>query len=165
MQCVGSVQGVWAGFAYDGPAGAVVRAFKFGGRARLAHLMAAQIAANAPPELMTGAIVPVPVHPSHRRRRGIDHVHVLARALARRTGRDVRACLARTGDPRPQVGRSRLDRMRGPQISLAGEPPSTALILDDVVTTGATIASCIRVLKSAGCGQISAIAYARTTAR
>src|SRR5437763_14770664 len=40
---------VWSAFAYEGPAGALVRSLKFGGRARLAGVMAAQLAAHAPP--------------------------------------------------------------------------------------------------------------------
>src|SRR5436190_19184152 len=109
----------WAAFAYDGPAGAVVRALKFGGRAALAELMAAQIAAHAPPGLLGRPLVPVPVHPRHRRGRGIDHAHALAAALARRTRAPLAPCLARSGDPRAQVGRGRRERIRGPAGSIA----------------------------------------------
>ena len=162
VQPTPSVDGL---FTYEGPAGALVRGLKFGGRAKIADFMAAQIAAHAPPGVLHGTIVPVPVHPDHRRRRGIDHVNALARALARRTGLGVSTCLARIGDPRPQVGRDRRERLLGPTIQAVGAVPVTALVLDDVVTTGATLAACLRALQSSGCGQITAIAYARTTAR
>lgn len=159
----------WAAFGYDGPAGAVVRSLKFGGRAKLADLMAAQMAAHAPPGLLTGSVVPVPVHPRHRRRRGLDHGHALAVALAGRKGLVVCDCLVRTGDPRPQVGRGRRDRLRGPSGAITLRPgidrPREALIVDDVITTGATIRACAQALQSAGVTRISAAAYAQTTAR
>jgi predicted amidophosphoribosyltransferase len=161
--------GVWAAFDYDGPAGALVRALKFGGRAGIADVMAGQIAALAPPELLRGCIVPVPVHPSHRRRRGIDHCAALARALARRTGLPYAACLVRGGDPQPQVGRGRRARMRGPAGSVAVRAgvnaPREAMLIDDVVTTGATLAACTRALTDSGAQRTTAIAYARTRAR
>jgi ComF family protein len=161
--------GCWAPFAYDGPAGALVRALKFQGRGAIADVMAAQIAALAPPELLRGAVVPVPVHPNHRRRRGIDHAAVLARALARRSGLAYAPCLLRSGDPQPQVGRGRRARMRGPagSVTLAPGlgPPNEAVLIDDVVTTGATLAACTRVLSDAGTRTVTPIAYARTSAR
>jgi len=159
----------WTAFAYDGPAGALVRALKFRGRLGVADLMAAQIAALAPPEVLRGIVVPVPIHPVHARRRGVDHSGALARALARRAGLGVAECLTRSGDPRPQVGRGRRARIGGPLGSISvrnGIPvPETVVLVDDVVTTGATIAACIGALTAAGTQEASALAYARTTAR
>lgn len=157
----------WAAFEYEGPAGAVVRALKFGARRAVADAMAAQLAAHAPAELLRGVIVPVPVHPAHARRRGIDHGAVLAGALSRRSGLPWRACLTRGGDPRPQVGRTRAQRVLGPagELAVSAHAPPTALLVDDVVTTGATLAACVAALRSAGTAQIAAVVYARTTAR
>jgi ComF family protein len=161
--------GCWAAFPYDGPAGAMVRALKFGGRVPLADVMAAQLASHAPPEILAGTLVPVPVHDAHRRRRGLAHAHVLADALGRRTGLPVADCLERSGDPRPQVGRGRRERMAGVAgaISLrsGAESPQLAVLVDDVVTTGATIAACAKALRAAGATRVAAIAYARTAAR
>lgn len=158
---------VWAAFPYDGPAGALVRALKFRGRVALAEVMAAQIAAHAPADLLGGAVVPVPLHPARRRRRGYNQAALLAAALAERAGLRACDCLRRTGDPTPQVGRGRRARM----ASLAGSieaiapVPARALLVDDVVTTGATLAACARALRAAGCRQVEALAYARTTGR
>lgn len=161
--------GCWSAFAYDGPAGAMVRALKFGGRVPIADVMAAQIAAHAPPGLLAGALVPVPVHRAHERRRGLAHASLLAAALARRTGLSVVDCLERVGDPRPQVGRGRRERLAGPAGAVAlrtvADPPARALLVDDVITTGATIAACAAALRAAGSGRVAAIAYARTSAR
>src|SRR4051794_29879575 len=154
--------GCWAPFAYDGPAGALVRSLKFDGRIAIADVMAAQIAALAPSDLLGGAVVPVPVHPSHRRRRGIDHAAALARALAHRAGLVYAPCLVRSGDPQPQVGRGRRARMRGPagSVTLAPGvgPPNEALLIDDVVTTGATLAACARALTDAGAERVTPLA-------
>lgn len=156
-------------FPYEGPAGAMVRALKFGGRIQVADAMAAQIVAHASRELLRGTVVPVPVHRAHQRRRGIDHTAALAQALARRARLGFDACLVRGGDPTPQVGRGRRARIEGPVGSIAlrpgATPPGHALLVDDVVTTGATLAACTAALRVAGCQQITRIVYARTTAR
>lgn len=154
-------------FPYEGPAGAMVRALKFGGRIAIADSMAAQIVAHAMPD--RGTVVPVPVHPAHRRRRGLDHTGALARAVARRAGLPFADCLTRSGDPQPQVGRGRHARMSGPAGAIAVRagttPPREVVLLDDVVTTGATLAACATALRVAGCQHITPISYARTTAR
>jgi predicted amidophosphoribosyltransferase len=169
MQPAGQAAAGWAAFAYEGPAGAMVRALKFGGRVRIADAMAAQIAAQAPPELLRGTVVPVPVHPAHRRRRGLDHGAALARSLAQRAGLPFADCLVRGGDPLPQVGRGRRARIRGPAGSIAVRSgvvvPSEVLLVDDVITTGATLGACATALRDSGCPCVTPIAYARTTAR
>jgi predicted amidophosphoribosyltransferase len=159
----------WAAFAYEGPAGALVRALKFQGRLAVADLMAGQLAALAPSDLLQGTLVPVPAHPAHARRRGVDHSGVLARALARRTGLPLAACLLRTGDSSPQVGRGRRARMAGPAGSIGVRPgtraPETIVLVDDVVTTGATLTACVRALRAAGALEVRPMVFARTTGR
>src|SRR3954447_24383555 len=91
---------VWARFTYDGPAGALVRELKFGGRIPIAQAMAAHVAADPPPLRGAPALVPVPLHPARRRRRGFNHALVFAEALAERIGLQVSDCLGRDGDPR-----------------------------------------------------------------
>src|SRR3954451_21661613 len=55
---------VWSAFAYDGPAGAIVRELKFGACIPMADVMAAQLVAHAPPGIIDGTLVPVPAHPA-----------------------------------------------------------------------------------------------------
>ena len=163
----GGPAGCWAAFAYDGPAGALVRSLKFGGRVAVADVMAAQLTLRAPDGLLEGVLVPVPIHPRHRRRRGLAHAELLAAAVGRRSGLEVAECLGREGDPRPQVGRGRRQRIAGVAGAIgvrAGTAvPRRALVIDDVVTTGATIAACRQALRSAGAERVAGVAYARTS--
>jgi ComF family protein len=160
---------IWAAFPYDGPAGALVRSLKFGGRIPIADIAAAQLAATAPSELLAGVIVPVPLHPARLRRRGFNHSRVLADALARRIGLGVSDCLERVGDAQTQVGRGRRDRLSAMdgRIRLRRDTvvPDRALLIDDVVTTGATLTACAAALRDAGVPRVSALAYSRTRGR
>lgn len=163
---------VWAAVSYEGPARALVRALKYRGALRLANAMAAQMAANAPPGLLAGcSLVPVPLHPVRRRRRGFNQAEELARALARRTGLDVTDCLVRSGggSRSSQVGRSRGSRLGavGGTIHMrSGAPlPLHALLVDDVLTTGATLLACAAALSAAGVRDVAAVVYARTPGR
>ena len=161
---------VFAPLAYEGPARALVRALKFRGATLAAEAMAAAIAAGAPSGMLDGGrLVPVPLHPRRLRRRGFNQAERLAAALSRRTGLEMAACLRRTGPARTQVGRHRDERLAGTRGTVAVRPgaavPERAILVDDVVTTGATVAACAAALRTAGALAVSAIAYARTPAR
>ncbi|MDO8214008.1 ComF family protein [Conexibacter sp. CPCC 206217] len=154
----------WAPLAYDGPARELVAALKFGGALPLAQLMAAQIAAGAPPALLRDvALVPVPLHPARRRSRGFDQAARIAAALARRRDLPLAPCLRRDGPATRQLGASRATRLRSGRLAIrvAGAPPRRALLVDDVHTTGATFDACARALRAAGCEHVAAVAYAR----
>lgn len=163
---------VWAPLAYDGPAGALVRALKFRGATGVARPMAAQMAACAPPGLLAPAavLVPVPLHPRRARMRGFNQAERLAAALARRTGTRVEDCLRRGGPANGrQVGRGRAERLAGiagaVELRPRAAPLVRALLVDDVVTTGATLAACAAALRATGTTDVAAIAYALTPGR
>ncbi len=153
----------YAPLAHDGPARELVHALKFRGRLALAELMAAQIAANAPRDLLAGTLVAVPTHPSRRRARGFDQAERLAGALARRTGLPVARCLRRRGQASRQLGATRAQRL-GARLDLEvrGMAPPVAVLVDDVHTTGRTLDACARALRSAGAAEVVAVTYART---
>jgi ComF family protein len=178
---------LWAPVAYTGPARDLVRALKFRGAALVADAMAAQIAANAPAGLLAAstdpagllaasgiasagppALVPVPLHPRRLRRRGYNQAGLVAAALARRTGLELVDCLARSGPAATQVGRDRRARRAGPAGSvhaLSVSVPARAMLVDDVATTGATLAACAAALRDAGTLDVAAVTFARTIGR
>jgi competence protein ComFC len=167
----------WAPVAYEGAPRELVRGLKFRGAIALADAMAALIAANAPEEVLpradrpaasvAPALVPVPLHPTRRRRRGFNQAAILAEALARRTGLAVADCLKRSGGAGTQVGRARAVRLAAPPgtIRAKGPIPPRAVLVDDVVTTGATLAACARALRGAGAEEVRAVTFARTLGR
>lgn len=159
---------VWAPLAYSGPARELVGALKFRGAAGLADAMAAQIAANVPRDLLQeSTLVPVPLHPERLRSRGYNQAAEIAAALGRRANVEVVDCLARTGPAAPQVGRHRAERRAGPagSIDARAEGPERVVLVDDVVTTGATLAACQKALREAGTSEFSAVVFARTLGR
>ncbi len=157
---------VWAPLSYAGSAPGLVRALKYRGALPLADAMAAHIAAGLPATLAIGAtLVPVPMHQRRRRRRGYNQAERLAAALGRRTGVPVMDCLERVGSARPQVGRTREDRLRSlseVRVRRLMAVPGRVLLVDDVVTTGATLAACARPLRAAGVRTLVAVVFART---
>jgi len=161
----------YAPLAFAGAARALVHGLKYHGAAGLADAMAAPIVAGLPARWLGPgmALVPVPQHAARRRKRGFNQAERLAGAIAERTGLAVADCLARTGSRASQVGRRRSQRVAGISGRVALKPghraPAGALLVDDVITTGATLAACGRALRQAGCGEVRALAYARTPGR
>ena len=152
----------WSAAPYEGIARDLVVALKFGARLPLARRAAAVIAERAPAGLLEGMIVPVPPAPARRRWRGFDAAERIAAALSVETGLPLGLCLRRS-QGRRQVGRPRSERLGAPpQVHLARRPPSAAVLVDDVVTTGATIGACARALRSGGTDRIVTLTFARS---
>lgn len=152
----------WSATPYEGVARDLVVALKFNARLPLARRAGALIAARAPADLIEGTIVPVPPAPARRRWRGFDAAEAIAAALSAHTGLPLERCLRRS-QGRRQVGRPRAERLASPpQVRLAGPAPAAAVLVDDVVTTGATVAAGAQALRSGGCGRVVALTFARS---
>jgi predicted amidophosphoribosyltransferase len=155
------VDRAWSSAPHEGVARDLVTALKFRRLLPVATLMADRIQWLAPADLLSGTIVPVPTAPLRTFSRGFDPAAEIATALASRTGLPLSACLARRGGGR-QLGRRRSQRIgHPPLISTRSEVPRGVLLIDDVLTTGATLSSCARALRSAGAIRVAAITFTR----
>jgi ComF family protein len=151
----------WSSAPHDGVARNLVAALKFRRLLPVAGLMADRIQWLAPAHMLSGAIVPVPAAPSRLRRRGFDPAGELAAALAERLGAPLEPCLARRGGRR-QVGRRRAERIgQPPRIHTTTTAPRSVLLVDDVLTTGATMSACAQALRAAGAARVVAVTFAR----
>lgn len=157
---------VWAPLSYEGVARDLVHALKFAGASGVASAMARQACDALPPRAFPpGArLVPVPPDPSRLRARGFDHAEALARALSRSTGLEVAGPLRRGRAVRPgQRGLGRPERLRGGGIAVEARSaaPPLCVLVDDVLTTGATACACARALRSNGASSVALVAYCR----
>ncbi|HET7574427.1 MAG TPA: phosphoribosyltransferase family protein [Solirubrobacterales bacterium] len=152
----------WSSAPHEGVARDLVTALKFRRLLPVAGLMADRIQWLAPASLLSGAIVPVPTAPLRSLRRGFDPAAEIAAALAELTGAPLRPCLGRADLGGRQVGRRRAQRIgHPPRIRLRAEAPRSVLLVDDVLTTGATLSACARALRSGGAVRVAAITFTR----
>jgi ComF family protein len=147
----------------------VILGFKYGNRRQLGHHIAGLLvnrllAAGVRPhdvDVVTWA----PTSRARRRRRGFDQAELVARRVAAQLGVPCRRLLEREGGDVPQTGRDRAARLHGPVFRTspraAGE---RVLVVDDVVTTGATLRSAADALRRAGARSVVRAALATTPA-
>jgi predicted amidophosphoribosyltransferase len=151
----------WSSAPHEGVARNLVTALKFRHLLPVAGLMAERIQWLSPAHMLSGAIVPVPPAPSRLRRRGFDPAGELAGTLAELLGAPLEPCLARRGGRR-QVGRRRAERLgQPPRIHATGTAPRSIILVDDVLTTGATLSACAQALRAAGAARVVAVTFAR----
>jgi len=157
-----------AAFAHRGPVRRSLAALKYTGASRVAPILAAAAAPRLERLLAVAGnvpLVPVPVHRDRLRERGYNQAELLARALAQRHGLRVAAFLERV---RPTTKQHRLDRaarlanLRDAFRAVVGRaPPRTVVLVDDIITTTATLEACASVLRDAGVAEVYGFAIAR----
>jgi ComF family protein len=156
-----------AAAVYSGTLREALHAFKFGGKQALARPLAALIleecGAWIPPDVE--ALVPVPLAPGRERDRGFNQARLLAERLGRALGiRVQRRWLRRARPTRPQSelgADERRENVRGAFRASAAARGRHVLVIDDVLTTGATAAECAIALRAAGARAVGVVTVAR----
>ncbi len=162
---------VHAAFRYGFPVDRLLPRFKFhrdlaAGR-ELAHALRRSLEEAAGRE-RPDALVPVPLHPARLRERGYNQALELARPLARAFAIPLAPeALERVRDTAPQSGLGALARRRNPRgaFEAGAAPPAHVVLVDDVMTTGATLSECAKVLRRAGARRVDAWVVARVPSR
>lgn len=158
---------VEAPFLFEGVVRQAVHALKYRGRRVLAEPLGSLLAGFARSRRWPAAtIVPVPLHARRERDRGYNQSALLGRVLAEGLGWPLLCrSLFRWRHTDPQVGldrRARRENVRDAfRWQASSAPPRRVLLLDDVYTTGATMAACAQALRAAGAEEIWGLAVAR----
>lgn len=160
-------------FFYKPPVDEMVKSFKFGRNFAMGRWLrdAACERARNEPEFFSccesaDGLVPVPLHPFRRVWRGFNQSGFFADGFRQVWGTPVMNCLARLRNTPPQSRlpvNERAKNVKGAfgarrKFSLDGKK---LILVDDVITTGATISECSRVLKNAGAAEVCVLTIAR----
>jgi ComF family protein len=157
---------------YEGTLRAIIHALKYDGRRSVASGLSRALA-DCGSEVLSGAdaVVPVPLHRRRERERGFNQAHDLALGL----GLPVWRALHRLRYTQPQVDLPAEQRLQNVRDAFAVAVPSfgwlnraphrlphaVVVLVDDVMTTGATLDACARALLNAGVGEVRALTAAR----
>lgn len=149
---------------YRGLAKDIVWRLKFSGAQAAAREMA-HLMSHLLPTGETIVIVPIPTATTRVRTRGYDQAVLLARAVARQTGKRYCPALRRLGQHH-QVGATRVQRVTQLQEAYRCIRPTAiesahVILIDDVSTTGATLEAAATIMKAAGAKRVSALTFAQ----
>jgi ComF family protein len=157
------IDAVRAPFLYNGPVADAIRGMKFSGWHALADHLAGAMA-----EVLGGfradVITWVPLSRRRRRRRGFDQAEAIAAAVGKRLDLPLRGLLRRALETEAQARKTGSERRRSlhDAFMAVGHVPGRVLLVDDVLTTGATSAAAAETLKRAGARRVSVTAGARS---
>lgn len=156
------LDGVWYAYPYRGTAGRLVRALKYD-CVRDAAAVLAEGMLDALPQGAFDALVPVPLHAGRRRQRGFNQAAVLCGLLSAQTGLPVLDTLVRTRATAMQARLTARERAGNVQGAFAAQAPATGrrlLLVDDVLTTGATALACAQALRGVGAARVGLLTAA-----
>ncbi len=163
---------VWITTTYENAAQKLIKIYKFGHRRAVAESLATLMVEtffdfNTPEFVSTlnYLVVSVPTATSRIRHRSFDHSALVARHIARKLGLKYANALGRTGQTR-QVGTKRAERLKQLEGQFFARLPylikgQNILLIDDVVTTGATLRATTKTLRAAGAKRIDALIFAK----
>lgn len=159
---------VIAGGIYDAALKEAIHRFKYRGKINL-DLPLSDLIANRLTDMKTvDLIIPVPLHKKRLRQRTYNQSALLARLIAKRLDRPFSTQqLLRHRDTPPQQGQNATERKKNLKNAFSLSEPLNGehiLLIDDVLTTGATVRECCRVLKNNGAGKVTVAVLARARA-
>jgi len=155
-----------AAFSYTFPLDALIHSYKYAGNLTLLDLLAEPLAARAIAQRKPDLLIPMPLHPARLKQRGFNQALEIARQVAQRLAipLDSRAC-RRLRDTPPQASlklQQRAANLRGAfscEIDLRGK---RVALLDDVMTSGASLHELAKTVRAKGAAQVEAWVVART---
>ena len=152
---------------YEFPCDRLVQALKYRARLALSGFFARSLASRPLPEV--DLIVPMPLHPKRLAERGFNQALEIARGFARHLGRPIEPRgVLRVKDTPPQTElpyEERAKNVRGAFLCKLDLSGASVAVLDDVMTTGATLNELARALKRAGATRVENFVIARTVPR
>jgi ComF family protein len=156
--------GTTALWRYEFPCDQLVQALKYRAQLALAGFFARALASRPLPEV--DLIVPMPLHPKRLAERGFNQALEIARVVARRLERPIEPlAVPRVKDTSPQTGLPYKERAKNVHGAFACHRDLSGrrvAVVDDVMTTGATLDELARVLKGAGAARVENLVVART---
>lgn len=160
-----SLAHVWIRSEYKGIPKELIHGLKFQRTPSAATIVGEAMISTLPEITEDTIVVPIPTASSRKRQRGYDQAVLISRSIARQTGMSVVRALVRTGQTR-QVGSKKADRLNQLKNAYVVVRPGRIsgahiLLIDDVLTTGATLESAAKSLRRAGATQVDALVFAR----
>jgi ComF family protein len=155
---------------YEAELRALIHLFKYRRVRTLAAPLGKLLARALPLDQAFDVIVPLPLHWRKRWQRGFNQAELLAREISRRTNTPVENALRRVHNTAAQAGLTSSKRRLNVSGAFQAKRPAVidgrrVLLIDDVMTTGATAASCARALRRAGARQVTLLTLARADRR
>ncbi len=156
----------YAAFDFVFPIDALLHNYKYAGNLALAEFLAAPLAEQVLHHPLPDVLIPMPLHPNRLRQRSFNQAVEIARPLAGQLGipLDVHAC-RRIRDTPPQATLDHKERATNLRRAFACDTPldgKHVALLDDVMTSGATLGELAKVVRKQGAAQISVWVVART---
>jgi ComF family protein len=156
---------VYVTTSYEGIYEQLIRSLKFDSKRQAAEPIARMMAEILPKTMQDFVLCPLPTAPSRIRERGFDHTKLIAKDLSFYTGIKYTALLGRKSNVR-QLGASRSQRLVQMKEEFFAKDVQTivgknVLLVDDVVTTGASVSAAAKTLKKAGAKRVIAIVFAQ----
>lgn len=146
-----------AAVVYDDLAASLILAGKNRGRRDILRHLAQALVPAVPPS--TQVITWVPANTARRRERGYDQGKIIAGTVARAVGLPAQQLLRRQAGP-SQVGQNRAGRLAGPYLKCSATDLTEILLVDDVMTTGASLTTATAALKDGGAHTVWALTVA-----